>query len=186
MTAFAFFFLYQAMILSSPAICSVILSGGTNCSTSGDPVSYVKPGTTVTVTCFVDNDPNNVANFLFWTIPSFGGGSGVLVINLLGNDHDDTVNGVVFTSTVNSVDPDERTTNATLSFTAVSGLDEATVFCRDNETPPTVKNCTMFVLSKNKHGCVCLHVGKKHCMGIIRIHVTKFMNMVLVLQMIYF
>ena len=148
MTACTFFFLYQAVILSSPAFCFVILSGGTNCSTSGDPVSYVEPGTTVNVTCFVDNEPNTVANFLIWTIPSFGGGGGVSVVNVLGNDQSVNVNGVLFTSTVNSADPVERTINATLSFTAVSGLDGATVFCRDNEAPTTVKNCTVFLLSK--------------------------------------
>ena len=49
---------------------SVLLSGGPNCDDGSNTVQHAVPGTTVSVSCSVDN-PNGL-NILAWTIPSYG------------------------------------------------------------------------------------------------------------------
>ena len=55
-----------------------------------------------------------------------------------------------FISTVNSADNTIKTTNATLSFTAVSELDGAVVNCRADDASVT-ESCTLYILSELYH-----------------------------------
>ena len=123
--------------------CSVLLSGGPYCTDSGESNTAVHavPGTTISITCSVDN-PDGGLNALVWTIPSFG----VSLTNVNGVDAVD-VDQPDFVSTVNSFDNDIDTTNATLTFTAVSGLDEAVLNCTD--VTSTTDSCTIYILSKS-------------------------------------
>ena len=119
---------------------SVLLSGGPYCTDSGQSNTAVHAvlGTTISITCSVDN-PDGGTNLLAWTIPSFG----VSVANVNGADADQPD----FLSIVNSVDPTDRTTNATLTFTAVSGLDEDVLSCEDVTT--ATDSCTIYILSES-------------------------------------
>ena len=119
----------------------MLLSGGPNCNDSSNTVQHAVPGTTVSVSCSVDNPPG--ANILIWTIPF----DGVSVTNTNGaNDTD--ADQPDFVSTVTSSDNTEGTTTATLSFTAVSALDGAVVNCAD--VTLATSSCTLFIMSKSK------------------------------------
>ena len=140
-------YLYKAVFFTvSIAHCSVILSGGPYCSNDGMPMLYATPDMDISINCDVDSE-DGVLNIVIWTIPSFG--TGVTVTNVLGSSGMSTVDGIVFSSTVESSNNAAATTNATLSFQPDSGLDEATVFCSNNDNPPGIKNCTLFILSKS-------------------------------------
>ena len=119
----------------------MLLSGGTYCDDGSNTVQHAVPGTTVSVSCSVDN-PNGGLNVLAWTIQSYG----VSVTNVDGNNADDA-DQPDFVSTVTSFNNSEGTTNATLTFTAVSALDGAVVNCRD--VPSTISSCTLFIMSKS-------------------------------------
>ena len=116
----------------------MLLSSGPYCDDGSNTVQHAVPGATVSVSCSVDN-PDGGLNVLSWTIPSFG----VSVTNLDGTNAGQTN----FVSTVTSFDNTEGTTNATLTFTAVSALDGAVVNCRDITS--TISSCTLFILSKS-------------------------------------
>ena len=95
-------------------------------------------------------DNTGLANSLTWLIPLFDGpevGDGVAITNLNLRSEEDTENGILFTSTVTELDSKESKINGTLSFDAVTGLDEAIVFCRDHNQE-VLQNCTLFVLRK--------------------------------------
>ena len=119
----------------------VILSGGPYCDDGSNTVQHAVPGTTISVSCSVDN-PTPGLNLLFWTIPSYG----VSVTNLNG-DNSNNDNQPDFASNVTSFDNTEDTTSATLSFTAVSALDGAVVNCGD--VTETTSNCILFIMSKS-------------------------------------
>ena len=119
---------------------SVLLSGGPNCDDGSNTVQHAVPGTTVSVSCSVDN-PDGGLNILSWTFSSYG----VSVTNVNGVNAAD-IDQPDFVSTVTSFNNTEDTTSATLSFTAVSALDGAVVNCRDVTT--TISSCTLFIMSK--------------------------------------
>ena len=119
----------------------MLLSGGPNCDDGSNTVQHAVPGTTVSVSCSVDN-PNNLLNVLSWTIPYYG----VSVTNTDGVNAAD-VDQPDFMSTVTSFNNTEGTTNATLSFPAVSALDGAVVNCAD--VTETTSSCTLFIMSKS-------------------------------------
>ena len=102
---------------------------------------HAVPGTTVSVSCSVDN-PNGGLNVLIWTIPL----NNVSVTNVNGNLDADT-DQPDFVSAVTSSDNTEATTTATLSFPAVSALDGAVVNCGD--VTNTMSSCTLIVMSKS-------------------------------------
>ncbi len=120
---------------------SVLLSGGPYCNDANNTVQHAVPGTTVSVSCSVDN-PNGGQNILIWTIPFYN----VSVANINGTNDADA-DQPDFVSTVTSFDNTEGTTSATLSFTAVSALDGAVVNCGD--VTSTTSSCTLFILSKS-------------------------------------
>ena len=95
----------------------------------------------ISINCVIDN-PDNLINSLVWSITSFG----VSITNTDGNDADD-VDQPNFESTVNSFNNTLSTTNATLTFPALSDLDEAVVECRGAQTD-IAKECTLFIKSK--------------------------------------
>ena len=135
--------LFCLLFSSSLVYSSVLLSGGPYCTDSGDinTAVHALPGTTISITCSVDN-PSPGINALEWTIPSFG----VSVSNVngaIGVDADQPD----FVSTVNSFDNTVDTTNATLTFTAVSGLDEDVLSCGD--VTSATNSCTIYILSKS-------------------------------------
>ena len=120
----------------------MLLSGGPYCNDGSNTVQHAVPGTTVSVSCSVDN-PTPGLNILNWTIPSYG----VSVTNINTNGANATdADQPDFVSTVTSFDNTEGTTSATLSFTAVSALDGAVVNCAD--VTSTISSCTLFILSK--------------------------------------
>ena len=155
--------LFGLLLSSSLVYSSVLLSGGPYCTDSGQSNTAVHavPGTTISITCSVDN-PDDITNLLSWTIPSFG----VSVTNVNGVNGADT-DQPDFQSTVNSADPTDRTTNATLTFTAVSGLDEDVLNCGD--VTSTTSSCTIYILSKsstiNNHYNHCWY-----CLIIIQVY----------------
>ena len=121
----------------------MLLSGGPYCNDGSNTVQHAVPGTTVSVSCSVDN-PTPGLNILNWTIPSYG----VSVTNINTNGANATdADQPDFVSTVTSFDNTEGTTSATLSFTAVSALDGAVVNCGD--VTSTTSSCTLFILSKS-------------------------------------
>ena len=127
--------------LHSTGLCSVLLSGGPYCDDGSNTVQHAIPGTTISVSCSVDN-PNGGLNVLAWTIPSFN----VSLANIngaVGNDADQPD----FMSTVTSFDNAEKTTTATLSFTAMSALNGTVVNCAD--VTATTSSCTLFIISKS-------------------------------------
>ena len=106
----------------------------------------------ISINCVIDN-PDNLINSLTWSISSFG----VSVTNTNGNDADD-VNQDDFESTVNDFNNTLSTTNATLTFPAISDLDEAVVECRGAQTD-IAKECTLFI--KSKYMCGILQIIQK-------------------------
>ncbi len=64
--------------------------------------------------------------------------------------NDDDTDQPDFMSTVNSFNNPDATTNATLSFTAVSELDGMEVNCRADNASVT-QSCTLYILSKLYH-----------------------------------
>ncbi len=135
-----------AVLFLSPSLVysSILLSDGPYCTDSGlTNTIHAVPDTTISITCATDN-PDGSVNVLRWTIPSFG----VSVSNTDGDDDDDT-DQPEFISTVNSANNTDATTNATLTFPAVSGLDGAVVNCRDGLS--TIESCTLYILSKLYH-----------------------------------
>ena len=139
--------LLLVVLFLSPSLVysSVLLSDGLYCTDSGlTNTIHAVPGTTISITCTVDN-PDGGNNFLIWTIPSFG----VSVANFNGASADDG-DQPEFISTVNSADNTDATTNATLSFPAVSELDGAVVNCRADDASVT-ESCTLYILSELYH-----------------------------------
>ena len=123
---------------------SVLLSSGPYCDDGSNSVQHAVPGTTVNVSCSVDN-PNNTLNVLSWTIPSHDvSEANVNGVNGADADQPDQPD---FVSTVISSNNTEGTTTATLSFTAVSALDGAVVNCAD--VTSTTSSCTLFIMSKS-------------------------------------
>ena len=127
--------------LHSTGLCSVSLSGGPNCDDGSNTVQHAVPGTTVSVSCSVDN-PTPGLNVLSWTIQSYG----VSVANVNGANADDS-DQPNFISIVTSFNNTEGTTTATMSFTAVSALDGAVVNCGD--VILATRSCTLFIMSKS-------------------------------------
>ena len=114
-------------------------------------LNYAEPGTKIKINCSVGN-PNS-QNQLTWSIllfdgPKDGFGDGIRVTNTNGANADDTENGIEFKSTVSYFNTTERTTNATLSFTAVTGLDTLVLSCSNGDFPAVKSDCTLFILSK--------------------------------------
>ena len=143
-------------------MCSVLLSGGPYCTDSGqsNTAVHASPGTTISITCSVDN-PSPGINALEWTIPSFG----VSVYNVngaIGVDGDQPD----FVSTVNSFNNTVDTTSATLTFTAVSGLDEDVLSCGD--VTSATNSCTIYILSKSSTNNFCNNC--RHCLIIIQLN----------------
>ena len=144
-------------------MCSALLSSGPYCTANGDinTAVHAVPGTTISITCYVDN-PDDITNLLSWSIPSFG----VSVVNVNGMNGADA-DQPDFQSTVNSANPSDRTTNATLTFTAVSVLDEDVLNCADITT--VTSSCTIYILSKsstiNNHNNHC-----RYCLIIIQLY----------------
>ncbi len=139
--------LLLVVLFLSPSLVysSVLLSDGLYCTDSGlTNTIHAVPDTTISITCATDN-PDTENNLLVWTIPSFG----VSVANFGGANNGDDDQSEFF-STVNSFNNAEATTNATLSFPAVSGLDGAVVNCRADDTSVLV-NCTLYILSELYH-----------------------------------
>ena len=139
----------QLLILFlSPSLVysSVLLSGGLYCTDSGlTNTIHAVPGTTISITCAVDNTDGGL-NLLIWTIPSIG----VQVANVNGIIGADPSVQPEFISTINSANNTDATTNATLSFTAVSELDGAVVNCRADDASVT-ESCTLYILSELYH-----------------------------------
>ena len=140
------------LALPNLSFCTVLLSGEPYCSSDGDPISYAEPGTNISINCSVGNPSSQ--NELNWAIPMFDGsedgfGDGVTVTNNYGANDDDIENGINFKSTVNHFNATERTTNATLSFTAITGLDTLVVSCSNGAFPPVKSDCTLSILSKS-------------------------------------
>ena len=141
------------LALPNLSFCTVLLSGEPYCSSDGGPISYAESGTTISINCSVGNPSS--ANTLTWSIPMFDGsedgfGDGVRVTNTDGGNADDTENGIEFKSTVNDFNGAERITNrATLSFTAVTGLDTLVLSCSNAAFPAATSNCTLSILSKS-------------------------------------
>ena len=136
-------YLYS-LYLGLASISIVTLSGGQNCrncSTDGGDGTHANPGDMISINCAIDN-PDNLVNSLVWSISSFG----VSITNTDGNDADD-VDQSDFVSTVNDFNDTLSTTNATLTFPAISDLDEAVVKCRGAQTD-TAKECTLCIKSK--------------------------------------
>ena len=129
------------MLVPVVSSSTVTLLGGQYCSTDEGDGTHADPGDIISINCAVDN-PDNLLNSLVWSISSFG----VSVTNTNGNDDSDE-DQPEFVSTVNSFDPTQRTTNATLTFPAVSDLDEAVVECRGVQASIT-SECTLFIESK--------------------------------------
>ena len=127
--------------LCSTGLCSVLLSGGPNCDDGSNTVQHAVPGTTVSVSCSVDN-PSPGLNVLAWTIPFCG----VSVSNVGGVNGAD-IDQPDFVSTVTSFDYAEGATTATLSFPAMSALDGAVVNCAD--VTSATNSCTLFIMSKS-------------------------------------
>ena len=95
----------------------------------------------ISINCVIEN-PDNLINSLVWSIYSFG----VSITNTEGNNADD-VDQHNFVSIVNSFNNTLSTTNATLTFPAVSDLDEAVVECSGAQAD-TKSECTLFIKSK--------------------------------------
>ena len=95
----------------------------------------------ISINCVIDN-PDNLINSLVWSIYSFG----VSITNTEGNNADD-VDQHDFVSTVNSFNNTLSTTNATLTFPAISDLDEAVVECSGAQAD-NKSECTLFIKSK--------------------------------------
>ena len=128
--------IYILFLVPVVSCTTVTLLGGQYCSTDGGGDTHADPGDIVSINCAVDN-PNNLLNVLVWTISS------VQFANLNGENATDGE----FVSTVNSFDNSLRTTNATLTFPAVSDLDEAVVLCSGILTDFR-SNCTLLIKSK--------------------------------------
>ena len=64
-------FLGVLYILHNYNVLQVLLSSDPNCDDGSITVQHAVPGTTVSVSCSVDN-PNGAANLLTWTIPPYG------------------------------------------------------------------------------------------------------------------
>ena len=138
------YFLFLVPVVSSSAVA---LSGGQYCNTDGgNGTTHADPGDIISINCAVDN-PDGFLNLLTWIIDSFG----VLITNTDGNNADD-VDQPEFVSTVNSFNETLLTTNATLTFSAISDLDEAVVVCRGVQTLIT-KECTLLIKSKYSYIC---------------------------------
>ena len=132
------YFIFLVPVVSS----TVALSGGQYCNTNeGNGTTHADPGDIISINCAVDN-PDGFSNSLTWTIDSFG----VSVTSTDGVDAND-VDQPKFVSTVNSFNETLLTTNATLTFPALSDLDEAVVVCRGVQTLIT-KECTLLIKSK--------------------------------------
>ena len=138
MISIKFYFLLLVPVVSST---TVTLSGGQYCSTDEGSGTHADPGDIISINCAVDN-PDDLINILTWTIDSFG----VSVTNVNGNDDSDA-DQPEFVSTVNSSDNSLRSTNATLTFSTVSYLDENIVVCRGVQSDIT-SNCTLLIKSK--------------------------------------
>ena len=132
------YFLLLVPVVSST---TVTLSGGQYCSTDEGDGAHADPGDMISINCAVDS-PDNGLNILRWTIFSFG----VLVSNI-GGDDDNDLDQPEFVSTVNSFDNTLLTTNATLTFPAISDLDGAVVVCSGLDIDIT-KSCTLLIKSK--------------------------------------
>ena len=124
-------------------LSSSIISGGSFCTPSGQGSNYAVPGTIITLNCSVDN-PDNLANLLDWTIPSYG--IDITHVNDNSNDVERDNDQQEFVSTVISSDNTAKTTTASLQFPAVSALDEAVVRCSDVQN--NIANCKLQILSK--------------------------------------
>ena len=135
---FSICFLLLVPVVSSSI---VTLLGGQYCTTDGGDGTHADPGDIISINCAVDN-PDDLLNTLVWSISSFG----VQVTNINGIDDSDE-DQPEFVSTVNSFNNTLLTINATLTFPAVSDLDEAVVVCRGVQASIT-SECTLFIESK--------------------------------------
>ena len=86
--------------------------------------------------------------------PEGGFGDGVRLTSTNGANGDSTEKGIEFKSTVNYFNTVERATNATLSFTAVTGLGTLVLSCSNGAFPAAKINCTLSILSKSCIACI--------------------------------
>ena len=131
------YFLLLVPVVSSTTVTLL----GQYCSTDGGDGTHADPGDIISINCAVDN-PDNQLNILTWAIFSFG----VLVSNINGDNAND-LDQPEFESTVNSFDNTLLTTNATLTFPAISDLDGAVVVCKGLDIDIT-RSCTLLIKSK--------------------------------------
>ena len=129
------------------ARCSVILYNETYCNSDENTITYIRPGERVNLTCFVDNVDGGL-NVLVWSILSFG----VSITHVNGADAVD-VDQPDFRSIVNDFNDTAATTNATLSFFALTDLDEGVVSCQGISS--VMSSCTLYIISEDYLAVVC-------------------------------
>ena len=122
---------------------SVEISGGDYCRQDGESLMYADPDSTITISCTVDN-PNTGLNILKWKIDSLD--VELSHVDAVPGDEEQAVDQPEFVSTVTSSNNTLKTTTASLTFTAMSELDEVIVICLDGQN--ATDNCKLYIKSK--------------------------------------